>query len=608
MGSEWVFPFLTRLAPPHRKTHSDPVFTLRHAGPLPAKDSTIFPENRPYKPSISKDLIIFPPMASVPQLGDVPRQLAVDEFWSLFGHLEHEQLDFKRGVPTDVRDTIAAMAMTHGGLIIHGVDDRRNLVGCPLSQNTQDRITRIASECGVDVQVREVTVGELKLTICAVPEVRGRIVTTPDGRLLRRVGGDSQPIRGDTMARFVREREHRAGEDEPLPIVRTSAFDLNAVNQVLAADGRPAVEPDRMDRALADLGVAVPAPPPLEPSVLRAAAILFAAEPRDFIRGAAVQLVRRTGVGSDPGPTVAREECSGPLVATVDCCLRFIDNHTRRFEAVTGSRREALPEYPEAVLREAIVNALAHRDYGLAGATVDVTVRDDRIEVRSPGPLPGHITLDNMREEHYSRNPRIMRVLKTMGLVEEYGEGIDRMYREMESRLMEPPVFEATASSVTVTLRNRFLVDVEDQLWLLQLGREELTANERRALSAARSNGTVTPRELREIMPETDARTALDGAVAKGLLERIGRRGGSRYVLSPEAVLRAGGADPWVRSRRHQALLDEIRRRGSISTAEAAALLNATPTVARRLLDELANAGLVQARGRTRARRYYPRS
>ena len=87
-------------------------------------------------------------MASAPRLGAIPRQLAVDAFWHLFGRVEHEQLDFKRGVPDDVRDTIAAMAMTHGGLIVHGVDDRRNLVGCPLSQNTQDRIKRIAFECG----------------------------------------------------------------------------------------------------------------------------------------------------------------------------------------------------------------------------------------------------------------------------------------------------------------------------------------------------------------------------------------------------------------------------------------------------------------------------
>ena len=412
----------------------------------------------------------------MPRLADIPRRLSPDAFWDLFGRLEHAELDFKRGVPADVRDTVAAMAMTRGGLIVHGVDDRRTFVGCPLSQNTQDRITRIAGECGVDVQLLALSVGELELTICAVPEVRGRIVTTPDGRLLRRVGGDSQPLRGDAMARFVREREHRAGEDEPLAVVDLSAFDLDAVNQALAADGRPAVARDGVERALTDLGVAVPAAPPLGPRVLRAALVLFASEPRGHVRGAAVQLVRREGVGPGPGPSSAREECAGPLADTVDCCLRFVATHTRRFEIVAGSRREALPEYPEPVLREAIVNALAHRDYGLAGATVDITVWDDRIEVRSPGPLPGHITLENMRTEHYSRNPRIMRVMKILGLVEEYGEGIDRMYREMEARLMEPPVFEATASSVTVILRNRMLVDVEDQSWLSQLDRDDITA------------------------------------------------------------------------------------------------------------------------------------
>ena len=546
-------------------------------------------------------------MASVPGLGAIPQRLAVDAFWSLFGRLEHEQLDFKRGVPDDVRDTIAAMAMTHGGLIVHGVDDRRNVVGCPLSQNTQDRITRIASECGVDVQLREVVVGERKLTICAVPEVRGRIVTTPDGRLLRRVGGDAQPLRGDALARFVFERRHRAGEDQPLVTVQVSAFDLGAVNRVLTADGRTAVGEDRMVRALADLGVAVAAPPPLEPSVLRAAAVLFAREPRDFIRGAAVQLVRRSGVGPGPGPSAAREECSGPLVETVDCCLRFIGRHTRQFEAVAGVRRETLPEYPQAALREAVVNALAHRDYGLDGATVDVTVWDDRIEVRSPGPLPGHITVDNMRDEHYSRNPRIMRVLKTMRLVEEYGEGVDRMYREMESRLLEPPLFEATSSSVTVTLRNRFLVDVEDQVWLTLLGQQDdLTADERRTLVAVRRHGAVTPRELRRMLPDADARALLAGAVAKGLLVRVGRRGGSRYVLSEEITLRAGGAGIAAQGRRRRLLLDAVRRRGSISVAEGASLLDASPAATRSLLNELAQAGLVRPEGRTRARRYRP--
>ena len=100
-------------------------------------------------------------MAAVPRLADIPRRLSPAAFWDLFGRLEHAELDFKRGVPADVRDTVAAMAMTRGGLIVHGVDDRRTFVGCPLSQNTQDRITRIAGECGVDVQLLALSVGEL---------------------------------------------------------------------------------------------------------------------------------------------------------------------------------------------------------------------------------------------------------------------------------------------------------------------------------------------------------------------------------------------------------------------------------------------------------------
>jgi ATP-dependent DNA helicase RecG len=128
--------------------------------------------------------------------------------------------------------------------------------------------------------------------------------------------------------------------------------------------------------------------------------------------------------------------------------------------------REVIPEYPVAVLREAILNALAHRDYALTGSTVDISVWDDRIEIKSPGGLPGHISLDNIRDEHYSRNRLIMLNLKRLGLVEEFGEGIDRMFGEMEARLMEPPQFQASSSSVTVTLRNRFLVSVEDQAWV----------------------------------------------------------------------------------------------------------------------------------------------
>ena len=558
-----------------------------------------------------------------PGLDAVPSSLSEDEFWRLFGRLEHEALDFKRGVPKDISETIAAMAMTNGGLIVHGVADDRQIVGCPLSQNTQDRITRIAAACGVGVQLREIAVREQPsqegklLTICAVPEVRGRIVTTPDGRLLRRMGGDSQPLRGDALAHFVRERELRSGEDEPISRTSAVSFDIDAINAALQAEGRPPVDSDtgpvplragvaarskeaNVLRALSDLGVAIPAATPLATQVLRAAAILFASDPRQVSRGAAVQLARRAGTGTGPGPAVARTECAAPLAETVRCCLEFIAQHTTRAEVVAGVRRETLPAYPVAVLREAVVNALAHRDYNLSGTTVDITVWDDRVEVRSPGPLPGHVTKDNMRNEHYSRNPRIMRVLKSLGLVEEYGEGVDRMYREMEARLLPPPAFDATTSSVTVTLHSRSLVDAEDQAWLLGLA-ETTTASERLALIAARRDGAVTRRALRSMMAEAEVDAALEGGVAKGLLRRVGTAGGTRYVLD-DAVGGASSAENRSRDR----LLEEARRHGAITSADAARILQTSAETARKLLRELELAGALRAEGKTRGRRYRP--
>ncbi len=261
-----------------------------------------------------------------------------------------------------------------------------------------------------------------------------------------------------------------------------------------------------------------------------------------------------------------------------------------------------LSAYPQAVLREAIVNALAHRDYGLKGSTVDISVWDDRIETHSPGPLPGYITLENMRTEHYSRNPRIMRVLQSVGLVEEYGEGIERMYQEMESRLLEPPVFFATDGSVTVALYHRSAIDVEEQLWLQALEGVHLTADERRLLIAVRrAGGSIAPRQVREAMSDSDTRDLLARAQTKGLLARIGTRRGSRYALANLIAPVAG--DPVTKQA--QILLDEIRRRGSLSTPEGVKLIGAAPATIRALFHKLVQARLIRAEGKTRARRHY---
>ena len=544
------------------------------------------------------------------RLSDIPLQLSSDAFWRLFGRRERESLDFKRGVPEDTLTTIPAMAMTDGGLIVHGVQDDRTISGCPLSQNTAERITGFANECGVQVQLAEVAVDDAKVTITAVPAIHERIVTTPDGRLLRRIGGDSQPLRGDAMARFVIERSALPAEGEAIAAFRAEDFDLDRVNDALAADGRAPVGTADLRRGLVDLGVALSAMPPMDPLVLKAAAVLFAKDPTTFIPHAAVQLVRRVGVDPAPGPVADRTQCSGPLVHVLECCLAFIRRHTVHHEVVRGTYRENWPEYPDAVIREVVLNALAHRDYGLAGSTVDLTIWDDRLEVSSPGGMPAPVMIGNIRAEHCSRNPRLMHVLKTLGLVEEYGDGVDRMFREMETRLLEPPQFTATPTSVTVTLRNRFLVGIDDQVWLSLLEHWSTTAPERLILVTARNEGHVTLRRVRTLLADTPANVppgrVMSGMVAKGLLNRTGRGGGTRYALSDEVLRQAGSSGLQAGSQRRDVLLNAMRDAGSLSTADGAEVLGGSLATARQLLNELVQAGLARTEGRTRGRRYFP--
>jgi ATP-dependent DNA helicase RecG len=153
------------------------------------------------------------------RLSDWPEEFPDEAaFWKLLGRLEDEQTELKSSA-SHVGNAIPAMAMTDGGFIVLGIDDKRRLAGCQMTQKVLDTVKRAAANCEVDVQLKATKVGSIHLTVVAVPEIRERIVTT-DGRLLRRVGSDCQPLRGDAMARFVRERENRPAEESVVPGLR----------------------------------------------------------------------------------------------------------------------------------------------------------------------------------------------------------------------------------------------------------------------------------------------------------------------------------------------------------------------------------------------------
>ena len=565
-------------------------------------------------------------MSRVRDISEIPDRLTEDEFWGVFGRLEHESLEFKREPPVKRQgvgasrgnfDVIPAMAMTNGGLIIIGVSDNPSeLTGFQATQADLDAIVQsILHNYNLVISTKTIIVekaeARIELLVIAVPHITDTTITTPDGRLLRRVAGTNQPLTGEAMERFIHERTSTSGESQNLGDFAPSDIDIDLLNEALQADARPLVasdEPRQIERALVDLGVALPSQP-TGAQILLAGAILFAqpgfTQAKGFDRSLTVQVIRRQGNDPASGPFIERSEFAGPLHRKLENCMEFIAAHTPSTEIVTGLHRERHFQYPKKVLREVILNALAHRDYHLKGATIDITICDDKIIVRSPGSLPGHITLENIITEHFSRNAKIMRVLKSINLVEEYGDGMDMIFREMRSLGMKDPEIFPTAASVTVTLHNFSEFSVEEQVWLESFDHALVTPGERKILVMLNREGTIPLRVLKELLPDLDnLDKTLESSIAKGLIERNGNRGGSRYQLtqSLKHMIGSQGKEDYSRQ---GLLVGYIREHGSISTAEAADLLDVSIQTARKLLSGLSQTGILHPVGQTRARRYY---
>lgn len=103
-------------------------------------------------------------------------------------------------------------------------------------------------------------------------------------------------------------------------------------------------------------------------------------------------------------------------------------------------------------------NAVTHREYAMSGRYILVSMYDDRLEIESPGKLPNIVTLDNIKETRYSRNPRISRVLTEFGWVRELNEGVKRIYADMEKFFLDDPIFSEPEQSVKLTLKNNIVM------------------------------------------------------------------------------------------------------------------------------------------------------
>ncbi|MEM7127368.1 MAG: ATP-binding protein [Chloroflexota bacterium] len=451
-----------------------------------------------------------------------------------------------------VAETLTAMANTNGGILVLGVNKR----GVIQESVDINRVRETAANAMLQTepplilpspQTFELTPGAWgrgDVIVLTVPPGLPHLYST-QGRYLARTSTKNRSLQPNELRSLLLERGDSGFESIPADGTTIHYLDSRRVerylHQIEAAPDEDTVQLLISKGCLAEGASESPADEVLEDQgqdsdrmamPTMAGILLFGQDPQQIVRSAEIICVRYAG--ESMGDEFVRQDIQGVLPEQIRQAEAFIVSNMRRGMTLNGLSRDETTEYPVAVVREAIVNAIAHRDYSIRGEGIRIFMFSDRMEVYSPGRLPGHVTLDNLVNERYSRNEAIVAVLTDLGYIERLGYGIDRMIATMNENGLEAPLFEETAAGFRVTLQSAGGKIVGSQPEKQPWHSGGLTPRQEQAIRFVHEQGRITNGDYQALVPDVSAETIrrdLADLVNKNLLIRVGSKKTTYYIL-----------------------------------------------------------------------------
>lgn len=355
---------------------------------------------------------------------------------------------------------LVAFANADGGVIAVGVEDDGTISGIDsYTENINELLRAPFDFCKPSVQI------ETERRDCVNKQGKAdhilliRVLQSSDlhtnqaDEVFFRMGDKSKKLNFEERLQLMYAKGTRYFEDAPVPDAAMDDIDLDFVKEYTTKLGyRKSPEEYLRENKefIKKRGE--------KEELSTAAILLFGKNPKNFFPRARIRFVRYDGtkvkVGSEMN-VVKDEIFEGRILQVIEKTLEFVRSQIKeRTYLGVDTRFVTEPEYPEFAWKELIVNAVAHRDYSIKGTDIQVKMFDDRLTVESPGTLPSVVRLNNMRHVHFSRNPKIAQFLHDYEYVQEFGEGVDRLYEVMESAGLPQPEYKVEAFMLGATIRN----------------------------------------------------------------------------------------------------------------------------------------------------------
>lgn len=530
-----------------------------------------------------------------------------------------------REMPSDLPETLSAFSNTSdGGVILLGIDESRgfSITGV---QDVERMSGRVAQACRdeLDPPIRPMLSSEevdgKKVVIVEVPELQPREKPCfiksrglVNGAFLR-IGGTNRKLTAYETAVLMANRAQPVDDARPANSAAVEDLDPDLVSAMIArvrARRGAAFALADDETVLRQLGVVTKEGTPTLAGILALGRF-----PQQFFPQLDVTFSFFASPDREPMADGTRfldsASIDGPMPVMLDEALRRIRLNMRHRAVIHGAGRVDVPDYPEAALREALSNAMMHRDYsGMAqGTQVRIEMFSDRIEIESPGGLYGPVSTESLQAGDAvssSRNAVLAKLLEDVvgpdgeAIAENRGSGIATMQRALRDARLGPPEFIDRVSRFTVRFRNATLVDDETFAWIESLGGAGLSERQVAALALARQGATLTNARYRAVAG-CDAATAtrdLGDLRDRGLLRKLGAGHRVSWRLSPEFLPEGSGGAVSLPGRltaeHRRSQIRRLLESGDRSTRELVEATGLGKQSVRNYLNDLRRAGEVE--------------
>lgn len=355
---------------------------------------------------------------------------------------------------------IVAFANADGGVIAIGVSDKtRKIEGVNQYTENLNELLRVPFDfCNPSISVScsyipvtDKDGNENRILLMNIP-ASPNLHTNQADEAYMRVGDKSKKLTFDERAQLMYDKGERFFEDTAVYGGTIDDIDMDAVDDYakLVGYGKTPLQYLRENNGFVTTNRNG------EEVVSTACILLFGKNPQKFFPRARTRFIRYEGVDERVGAemnVIKDVTFEGTILNQVKKTIEFIETQVRE-HTFLGQHAQFVTkrDYPEFVIQEMTVNACCHRAYNIKGTEIQIKMFDDRLVFESPGKLPGQVKPNNIRNTHFSRNPKIAAFLKTYHYVKEFGEGFDRICREQEANGASIPSFRTDEFILKITV------------------------------------------------------------------------------------------------------------------------------------------------------------